>query len=182
MAYPTVHRSRCAQECVLLQPRLHTRRGCSFLTRARLRATHGRRRKSCSDGGAGPLCPAGLRAGTEARTTFTQGALVYDILEAMLPESAKCRARIRATNTREHHRLPPARLAVGRDVAGRLGCLGWACSIDSQPRGPYLRSIPPEAFSEASFAMPKTYWEQLLKWTGEAGMWSSASNQMSNGN
>lgn len=34
-----------------------------------------------------------------------------------------------------------------------------------------LRRIPREAFDEGSFAMPKAYWEQWLKWTSEAGMW-----------
>jgi hypothetical protein len=34
-----------------------------------------------------------------------------------------------------------------------------------------LRRIPPDAFSDGSFAMPKAYWEQWLKWTNDAGMW-----------
>lgn len=34
-----------------------------------------------------------------------------------------------------------------------------------------LRRIPPEAFKDGSFSMPKEYWEQWLKWTSEAGMW-----------
>lgn len=34
-----------------------------------------------------------------------------------------------------------------------------------------LRRIPAEAFSDGSFAMPKDYWEQWLKWTSDAGMW-----------
>lgn len=34
-----------------------------------------------------------------------------------------------------------------------------------------LRRIPPEAFSDGSFSMPKAYWEQWLKWTGDSGMW-----------
>jgi hypothetical protein len=31
--------------------------------------------------------------------------------------------------------------------------------------------MPQEAFTDGSFAMPKAYWEQWLKWTGESGMW-----------
>jgi hypothetical protein len=34
-----------------------------------------------------------------------------------------------------------------------------------------LRRIPPEAFSNGSFSMPKEYWEQWLKWANESGMW-----------
>jgi tetratricopeptide (TPR) repeat protein len=34
-----------------------------------------------------------------------------------------------------------------------------------------LRKMPQEAFTDGSFAMPKAYWEQWLKWTGESGMW-----------
>lgn len=34
-----------------------------------------------------------------------------------------------------------------------------------------LRRIPPESFTDGTFSMPKAYWEQWLKWTGEAGMW-----------
>lgn len=34
-----------------------------------------------------------------------------------------------------------------------------------------LRRMPPEAFSDGTFSMPKAYWEQWLKWTGDAGMW-----------
>jgi tetratricopeptide (TPR) repeat protein len=34
-----------------------------------------------------------------------------------------------------------------------------------------LARIPPDAFKDGSFSMPKTYWEQWLKWTNDAGMW-----------
>jgi tetratricopeptide (TPR) repeat protein len=34
-----------------------------------------------------------------------------------------------------------------------------------------VRSIPPTAFSDDSFSMPKAYWEQWLQWTSAAGMW-----------
>jgi tetratricopeptide (TPR) repeat protein len=34
-----------------------------------------------------------------------------------------------------------------------------------------LRRIPPEAFTDGSFTMPRQYWEQWLKWSGEAGLW-----------
>jgi tetratricopeptide (TPR) repeat protein len=34
-----------------------------------------------------------------------------------------------------------------------------------------LRRMPQESFTDGSFAMPKAYWEQWLKWTSAAGMW-----------
>ncbi|MBA3405443.1 MAG: tetratricopeptide repeat protein, partial [Gemmatimonadaceae bacterium] len=34
-----------------------------------------------------------------------------------------------------------------------------------------LRRMPPEAFDNDGFTMPKAYWEQWMKWTSEAGMW-----------
>jgi tetratricopeptide (TPR) repeat protein len=34
-----------------------------------------------------------------------------------------------------------------------------------------LRRIPPEAFNDGGFVMPKAYWEQWLKWTSTAGAW-----------
>ncbi len=34
-----------------------------------------------------------------------------------------------------------------------------------------LRRMPPEAFSDGSFSMPKEYWEQWLKWTSDSGIW-----------
>lgn len=34
-----------------------------------------------------------------------------------------------------------------------------------------LRRMPQSAFKDGSFAMPKEYWEQWLKWTSDAGMW-----------
>ena len=34
-----------------------------------------------------------------------------------------------------------------------------------------LRRIPPEAFSNGSFSMPKEYWEQWLKWSNDSGLW-----------
>lgn len=34
-----------------------------------------------------------------------------------------------------------------------------------------LRRIPAEAFTDGSFTMPRQYWEQWLKWSGESGMW-----------
>ncbi len=34
-----------------------------------------------------------------------------------------------------------------------------------------LRKIPPQAFTDGTFSMPKEYWEQWLKWANESGMW-----------
>ena len=34
-----------------------------------------------------------------------------------------------------------------------------------------LKRIPPDAFADGSFAMPKEYWQEWLKWTGDSGMW-----------
>ena len=34
-----------------------------------------------------------------------------------------------------------------------------------------LRRMPPEAFKDGTFSVPKEYWENWLKWAGDAGMW-----------
>jgi tetratricopeptide (TPR) repeat protein len=34
-----------------------------------------------------------------------------------------------------------------------------------------LRRIPPQAFKDGGFSMPKEYWDDWLKWSGEAAMW-----------
>jgi tetratricopeptide (TPR) repeat protein len=34
-----------------------------------------------------------------------------------------------------------------------------------------LTRIPPDAFDRGTFAMPKEYWQQWLKWATDAGMW-----------
>ena len=34
-----------------------------------------------------------------------------------------------------------------------------------------LRRMPPEAFADGTFSMPKSYLEQWLQWTSAAGMW-----------
>jgi tetratricopeptide (TPR) repeat protein len=34
-----------------------------------------------------------------------------------------------------------------------------------------LRKMPPEAFSDGGFTMPKEYWDKWLQWTSAAGMW-----------
>jgi len=34
-----------------------------------------------------------------------------------------------------------------------------------------LKRMPAESFTDGSFAMPKEYWENQLKWTGQSGMW-----------
>jgi tetratricopeptide (TPR) repeat protein len=34
-----------------------------------------------------------------------------------------------------------------------------------------LRKMPPEAFSNGGFTMPKEYWDKWLQWTGAAGLW-----------
>jgi len=34
-----------------------------------------------------------------------------------------------------------------------------------------LRRMPPDAFQDGAFSMPKEYWERQLKWISEAGMW-----------
>jgi tetratricopeptide (TPR) repeat protein len=39
-----------------------------------------------------------------------------------------------------------------------------------------LKRIPSEAFSDGSFTMPKEYWQEWLKWTGDSGIWSSSSS------
>jgi tetratricopeptide (TPR) repeat protein len=34
-----------------------------------------------------------------------------------------------------------------------------------------LKQMPPEAFQNGSFSMPKQYWDQWLQWTDSSGMW-----------
>lgn len=34
-----------------------------------------------------------------------------------------------------------------------------------------LKRMPPQAFSDGSFALSRAYWEQWLKWSGETGLW-----------
>ena len=34
-----------------------------------------------------------------------------------------------------------------------------------------LKRMPADSFSDGSFAMPKEYWENQLKWTSQSGMW-----------
>lgn len=34
-----------------------------------------------------------------------------------------------------------------------------------------LKKMPPDAFAEGSFSMPKKYWQEWLRWTGDSGIW-----------
>lgn len=34
-----------------------------------------------------------------------------------------------------------------------------------------LRRMPPDVFTNGTFAMPKDYWENQLKWSSESGIW-----------
>jgi tetratricopeptide (TPR) repeat protein len=34
-----------------------------------------------------------------------------------------------------------------------------------------LKRMPAQSFTDGTFAMPKEYWENQLKWTGQSGMW-----------
>ena len=34
-----------------------------------------------------------------------------------------------------------------------------------------LKKMPPEAFNDGGFTMPKEYWDKWLQWTGSAGIW-----------
>ncbi len=34
-----------------------------------------------------------------------------------------------------------------------------------------LKRMPPESFTDGTFAMPKEYWENQLRWTSASGMW-----------
>jgi tetratricopeptide (TPR) repeat protein len=40
-----------------------------------------------------------------------------------------------------------------------------------------LKRMPPEAFSDGSFALSRGYWEQWLKWSGESGLWPTAAGR-----
>ncbi len=52
----------------------------------------------------------------------------------------------------------------------RLGKVEQAKAANERAKW-LLRRIPPEAFTDGTFSMPKEYWEQWLKWTNESGMW-----------
>jgi len=52
----------------------------------------------------------------------------------------------------------------------RLGKIEQAKAANERAKW-LLRRIPPEAFTDGSFSMPKEYWEQWLKWANESGMW-----------
>jgi tetratricopeptide (TPR) repeat protein len=52
----------------------------------------------------------------------------------------------------------------------RLGKIEQAKAANERAKW-LLRRIPPEAFTDGTFSMPKEYWEQWLKWANESGMW-----------
>ncbi len=52
----------------------------------------------------------------------------------------------------------------------RLGKVEQAKAANERAKW-VLRRIPPEAFTDGTFSMPKEYWEQWLKWANESGMW-----------
>jgi TolA-binding protein len=52
----------------------------------------------------------------------------------------------------------------------RLGKLEQAKAANERAKW-LLRRIPPEAFTDGTFSMPKEYWEQWLKFANESGMW-----------
>lgn len=40
-----------------------------------------------------------------------------------------------------------------------------------------LNRMPPEAFADGGFAMPKEYWSRWLKWTSDAGLWNGMEDE-----
>jgi tetratricopeptide (TPR) repeat protein len=52
----------------------------------------------------------------------------------------------------------------------RLGRLDDARTANERAKY-LLRRMPPEAFANGTFNMPRQYWEEWLKWTTDAGMW-----------
>jgi len=40
-----------------------------------------------------------------------------------------------------------------------------------------LARMPPEAFTDGSFSMPKDYWVRWLKWTNDAGLWNGLEDE-----
>jgi tetratricopeptide (TPR) repeat protein len=52
----------------------------------------------------------------------------------------------------------------------RLGKLEQAKAANERAKW-LLRRIPPEAFTDGTFSMPKEYWEQWLKFANDSGMW-----------
>ena len=33
------------------------------------------------------------------------------------------------------------------------------------------KRIPQDSFADGGFSMPKEYWQEWLKWTGDSGIW-----------
>jgi tetratricopeptide (TPR) repeat protein len=40
-----------------------------------------------------------------------------------------------------------------------------------------LSRMPPEAFNNGAFSMPREYWQQWLKWTNDAGLWNGLEDE-----
>ncbi|HSZ56496.1 MAG TPA: tetratricopeptide repeat protein [Tepidisphaeraceae bacterium] len=40
-----------------------------------------------------------------------------------------------------------------------------------------LSRMPPEAFTNGAFSMPREYWQQWLKWTNDAGLWNGLEDE-----
>jgi tetratricopeptide (TPR) repeat protein len=65
----------------------------------------------------------------------------------------------------------PAALAAYVQIANSYCAMGKMeeAKAANEKAKAFLRSLPADAFSNGSVMIPKTYWEQWLKWTSSAG-------------
>ncbi len=75
--------------------------------------------------------------------------------------------------TAKRYQQEPAALAAFVQIVNSncaLGKMDYA-RIANEKAKTLLRNLPAEAFNNGSFTMPKSYWEQWLKWNSMAGAW-----------
>jgi tetratricopeptide (TPR) repeat protein len=73
----------------------------------------------------------------------------------------------------KRYQQEPAALAAFVQIVNSNCALGKMddARIANEKAKTLLRNLPAEAFNNGSFTMPKSYWEQWLKWNSMAGAW-----------
>jgi tetratricopeptide (TPR) repeat protein len=73
----------------------------------------------------------------------------------------------------KRYQQEPAALAAFVQIVNSNWALGKTddARIANDKAKTLLRNLPAEAFNNGSFTMPKSYWEQWLKWNSMAGAW-----------
>ncbi len=72
-----------------------------------------------------------------------------------------------------HYQDDPASLSAYVQIVNSYCALGkFAEAKTANERAKVLlKKIPADAFANGSFAMPREYWQEWLKWTGDSGIW-----------